>query len=317
MRTPPVLFAITCAMIVSIVACSPVDPGTGTGPSPGPPPPGSGTGVDLSITFASASGLPDFYAFESGRTAEFYIIVKNNGRAIESGSELLLAYVLVASESDLTVNDFLTDPSPDILALGSISTGFQAGESQIIDFKDIDISIHGEHGNNYYYALVLANDHTDFIADETPSDNIDTLNLGMPCEAADLPHTPWWEEDDVPLDGGSLYSSAVDVTGPNQLDWWHWSSMAAGSDTWYSVSVSIADTYDIYWNDVTEGSGFFDGDVVVNVCHPNGSPYFISDTDKGYRTPLVVTPEEDTILIHIKSTADGEFAFGLLMEGPE
>jgi hypothetical protein len=278
----------------------------------GCPSPGQTTqpaAIDIAVTSASATGIPGFCAIGSGKTASFSFTVQNNGRSIANGTELLLVYVLVANKPDMTYADLFAG-SFDIVASGAITSGFDSGTTHDFAFNSCNISSHGTAGNNYYYVLACSNDKKNFLSDATPADNVDSLNNSSPCDEEIRPYTSWATVS--PLDGGASYPSVVPVPA---FDQWYSSSVVIGSGSkWYSVAVSLSGTYDIYWDENSEGSGNYTGDVVAYICQTNGTSYPSLSAFKGYKTPLTVTPVETSILIYFQSSSSGTFAFGIRKE---
>jgi hypothetical protein len=126
-----------------------------------------------------------------------------------------------------------------------------------------------------------------------------------------IPAVPYETWTTTSLAGGPTPGAPVAIS----LDQWYTSTATSAGSLWYSVPVSTAATYAIYWDDGFQGSGTYAGDLWVGVYHMDGSTVY-GEEDSGYYTPLLVTPTETTLLIRVdpydtSGIYDGTFAIGV------
>lgn len=114
------------------------------------------------------------------------------------------------------------------------------------------------------------------------------------------------------MSGGADSGSAVTVSS---LNTWYTTTFGSDENQWYSLSVNPSEKYDLFWDDGFNSSNTYDCDVMVTVYKSDGVTEYNSQ-DSGYRTALVITLTESSILIKIKPFGfdTGSVAFGLLQE---
>ena len=154
---------IGCALVVVVAmffaGCE--DPAGDNGDGGG----GGGDGDDGTFDIAITAGtgdVPGSITFGDGTEVDFSITVKNKQDDLNivraKGVEDLLIYsvVLPAAESGLNLQELLLElfSTLDYVAEGEI-TSLASGASDVIDFSNTDISLAGQAGDNYYYAIVL------------------------------------------------------------------------------------------------------------------------------------------------------------------
>jgi hypothetical protein len=121
---------------------------------------------------------------------------------------------------------------------------------------------------------------------------------------SDQPWTKWGKV--IPLDGGKNFKEPKPVP---KFDQWY-SGELKGSFKWFSVTVQKSKTYEIYWDDSSEGSKQYKGDIVVWALRPDGKTKYDSK-DKGYTSPISLVAKDTTIFIMIQAFENGSFAFGI------
>jgi hypothetical protein len=167
--------------------------------------------------------------------------------------------------------------------------------------------------NSYAYYFTVPVGYTNlragtlfFCGEETPDIHIDNVSL---VEVSQIPYTSWLTTS---LAGGADAGSGVAL---GSLEHWYESDITTlGDSMWYSTSVSTSGTYEIFWNDFDDFNGYNDyaGDVVVSVYRTDGTTAYISSINRGYSTPIIVTPVQTTILIEVNAAnASGGFAVGV------
>jgi hypothetical protein len=119
--------------------------------------------------------------------------------------------------------------------------------------------------------------------------------------------TPWgsWEKATA-LDGGAGLKLAKQIPA---MDKW-FSSTVKSAPLFYTVNVVKGATYELYWDDKSEGTGKYTGDIIVWAFKIDGKTKYDSK-DKGYTEPLTIKAAETTINIVITSMSPGTFAFGI------
>jgi hypothetical protein len=113
-----------------------------------------------------------------------------------------------------------------------------------------------------------------------------------------------WQQA-TPLDGGAGLKSTVIVPA---FDQWYVGT-TEGLPNYYTVNVEANATYEIYWDDLVEGSAKYSSDIVVWVFKMDGKTKYDS-RDSGYKTPLTLVAKETSINIIITSLGKGTYDFG-------
>jgi hypothetical protein len=118
---------------------------------------------------------------------------------------------------------------------------------------------------------------------------------------------PWtkWEKGGK-LDGGVGLKSTKQIPA---FDKWYTSEVQT-LPMYYVVNVVKDKTYEIYFDDKSEGSGKYTADVIFWVFKMDAKTKYDSN-DKGYKEPIKIKAADSTLNIVVSATTAGTFAFGI------
>lgn len=289
------------SLVICVITFSCTPPGSGTENDPIDEKPAY---LDLRISDVQTVGLPFEYYGEVPTNVSFSVTITNEGRDITAQPEIIIVSIVVESNAAAGYYDIISNPK--VVAIANKQTGMKFKEELMFNFNDIDISQYGDIGNNHFYACVfVTNQNTsEFLADAATVDNVDLINA-MPCVKKTFVHSSWAAATE--LAGASTFAAAVTVS---EFDHWY-SGSTSGSFNYYKLSVDTSSTYDLYWDDVVQGSGNYTADVLVWVMDSSGA--IVHNADNGFYAPITFTPTETSVYILVQRSIDviGTFAFGI------
>jgi len=94
-------------------------------------------------------------------------------------------------------------------------------------------------------------------------------------------------------------------------------TLSAGQTKWYYFPGTLGKSYNIYWDDASEGSGNYTADVVVSGYREDQTTPYFTDIDNGYSSPqtINVLATEDTYLKVTNQGSTGDFAIRIYCSG--
>jgi hypothetical protein len=119
-----------------------------------------------------------------------------------------------------------------------------------------------------------------------------------------VPYAKWGTAKTLEGGGGLRNTTLIPA-----FDQWYTGKITAGPK-YYAINVVKDATYEIYWDDKTEGSKKYTADINVFVFQMDAKTKYDSK-DSGYTTPITFKAKETTVNIVINAFGAGNYAFGI------